>query len=488
MASAPSTVKEFSDLIIRSRLLSAEELQSATKETNNLDTFRRELIAGKKLTEYQAALLSHGHADGFYLGPYRILELINKGRFAGVYKAIHETGQIVAIKVLPASKAKDAGVLARFRREAKLLTQLDHPNVVRAFHVGEARNTNYFVTEYLDGETLEEMLERWKRLPALEAVRIVHQAMIGLQQIHERGMIHRDLNPGNLMLLGDGPAEWVVKILDIGLGKAVFDETKTSPVEDPSQLTTDGVLIGTSEYLAPEQARSARTADIRCDIYSLGCVLYQALTGQTPFPDQSVLNQVMRHATEPPKPLADLLTPVPDGLQHVMNWMLAKDPAQRYATPLKGAQALNIFLKNIPAPRPAPAVSPAYQQFLNKGHHDEAEKPALGSANIRVGKLETTGKKPESKTHRPLRPASEVPVVATIAVERVSVALPEPAERKPDDEPRGLFECDRRDAVMATMGGLLVVVAIAAGWGLSKALRRGPPAEPTPEASVPKED
>ena len=487
MAAAPSTIKEFSDLVVRSRLMTAEELQSSTRQTNDLDSFRRALIARKQLTEYQSALISRGIADGFFLGPYRILELIAKGRMAGVYKAVHESGQVVAIKVLPASKAKDAEVLARFRREAKLLTGLDHPNVVRAFQVGEAGNRNYFVLEYPDGETLEEVLEQSKRLPPIEAVRIVHQALIGLQHIHERGMIHRDLNPGNLMLVGDGPSDRAVKILDIGLGKAVFDETQSSPVDDPSQLTCDGVLMGTSEYLAPEQARSARTADIRCDIYSLGCVLYHALTGQPPFPDKSVLNQVMRHATEPPRPLADFLSTVPDGLQNVMNWLLAKDPAERYATPLKAAQALNLFLKNTPAPRVTPAASPAYQQFLNKVAPEEATKPAPATTNIRVGKLETPGKKPESKTHEPLRPATAAPSVASFDVELVSVSVPEPAKKKRGDDRKGLFEFDRRDALMATIGALLVVAAIIAGWGLSKALRRSPPPEPTPEASAPKE-
>ena len=127
-------------------------------------------------------------------------------------------------------------------------------------------------------------------------------------------------------------------------------------MDDPSQLTGDGVLIGTPDYLAPEQARSARTADIRADIYTLGCVLYHALTGQPPFPDKTALNTVMRHATEPPRPLSDFLPDVPDGLQNVLNWMLAKDPAQRYATPEKAAQALQLFLRNTPPIRHAPAA------------------------------------------------------------------------------------------------------------------------------------
>ena len=216
------------------------------------------LVVGKHLTEYQAALVMRGHTEGFFLGPYKVLELIAKGRMAGVYKAEHSSDQIVAIKVLPASKAKDPETLARFKREGRLLTRLDHPNVVRAFHVGESAGKHYLVLEYLDGETLEEVLDRSKRLPPAEAVRVVYQAFLGLQHIHERGMIHRDLKPANLMLVDPAGAGasvgGTVKILDIGLGKAVFDEGQRSPVDDPTQLTTDGVLIGTPDYLAPEQA------------------------------------------------------------------------------------------------------------------------------------------------------------------------------------------------------------------------------------------
>src|SRR5262249_2704835 len=147
--------------------------------------FRKQLVRGRHLTDYQATLLMRGHSEGFFLDQYKVLELLAKGRMAGVYKAIHTSGQIVAIKVLPASKARDPEVLARFRREARLLTRLDHPNVVRAFQLGESAGKHYLVLEYLDGDTLDEILERRKKLPPTEAVRIIHEALLGLQHIHE---------------------------------------------------------------------------------------------------------------------------------------------------------------------------------------------------------------------------------------------------------------------------------------------------------------
>src|SRR3954465_6514311 len=256
MPTPPANPKDLVALIVRSRLMGAEELKGALRDLTptgsnaaDLENVRRTLVAGKHLTDYQAALLLRGHADGFFLGPYRIEELIAKGRMSGVYRGVHLSGQEVAIKVLPASKARNPEVLSRFRREARLLTRLDHPNIVRAFHIGEADGKHFLVLEYLDGDTREEPLAQWKRLPPVEAVRIVHQAMLGLQHLHERGMIHRDLKPANLMLVdppgqtGQGVMDRPVKILDIGLGKAVFNEGETSTIDDLSQLTIDGALI-----------------------------------------------------------------------------------------------------------------------------------------------------------------------------------------------------------------------------------------------------
>src|SRR5262249_20513498 len=162
-----------------------------------------------------------GHTEGFFLDAYKILDLIGKGRMAGVYKAAHSSGQVVAIKVLPPSKAKDPTVLGRFQREGKMLTKLDHPNVVRAFPVGESAGKNYLVMENLDGETLEEVLERRKRLPPIEAIRVAFQVLMGLQHVHEKGLIHRDIKPANLMLTpapekgqSDTTLRCTVKILD----------------------------------------------------------------------------------------------------------------------------------------------------------------------------------------------------------------------------------------------------------------------------------
>jgi eukaryotic-like serine/threonine-protein kinase len=454
---APTTVPELVALVARSRLLSADAVTNLLKDARDLEDARRLLVSGKHVTEYQAAHLLRGHTDGFFLGPYKVLDRIAKGRMAGVYKAVHEASQLAAIKVLPASKAKDPETLARFKREGRLLTQLDHPNVVRAVAVGEADGKHYLALEYLEGETLDEVLHKRKRLPAAEAVRIIHEAMLGLGHLHQKGMVHRDLKPANLMLV-ELPgrkteiADRAVKILDIGLGKALFEESDTV-----QKITGDGVLIGTPDYLAPEQAKDAKRVDIRSDIYSLGCVLYHALTGQPPFPDKSILNQVMRHATEPPRPLSDFLSEVPAGLQDVMNWLLAKDPAQRYPTPERAAQALSVLLRSAATPA-KPVVAPTVQV-------EAVSAPAKGVA---IGRLET----PARKSGPLPAPASE------IDVELVSVPPPEPARRRSEEETRGWLELNRRDAVMLIAGGILTSLALLSGWGLSRWLRRETPPDP----------
>ena len=162
------------------------------------------------------------------------------------------------------------------------------------------------------------------------------------------------------------------KVLDLGLALAVDEEL---PADDKI-VGGQGYVVGTMDYIAPEQVDDPTGVDARADLYAMGCSMYFALTGQPPFPDKSVVMQVMRHATEPPRPLAESLPDVPDGLQNVVNWMLAKDPAQRYATPEKAAQALNLLVRNTPPARAAAPPLPAYTKWLADSGETDAPKPA----------------------------------------------------------------------------------------------------------------
>ena len=380
------TVQNVYGLLLRSKLMSVDEAKSmfarwhqeAKDSAGNLAQFASWMVAQKYLTEYQAQLLARGHAEGFFLNEYKILERLGKGRMAGVYKAQHQLGQIVAIKVLPPSKAQDANMLGRFHREARLALRLKHPNIVRTFQTGTVEDLHYIVMEHLEGETLEEVLTRRGKLPPGEAVRLVHQALQGLQHIHAQGLVHRDLKPSNMMLIGSSPESTIhatLKLLDIGLGRMLFDE-----VAGTENLTSEGVLLGTPDYMSPEQARDPRTIDIRSDIYSLGCVLYHLLSGQPPFPDTNIISQMIRHATETPKPLKVFNPAVPDGLQQIVNWMMAKEAAQRYPTPERAAQALQVFLIAGDEPLAVPEADPHMRPYLSWLEEDSGRKSAAAAA------------------------------------------------------------------------------------------------------------
>jgi eukaryotic-like serine/threonine-protein kinase len=310
--------------------------------------FVKWLAHHRLLTDYQADVLLRRRNDPLVLGRYKLRGRIGRGPMAGVYEAVHPQGQAVAIKVLPPARAADPTMLARFQREARLAVRLHHPNVIRTFEAGEHHGTHFLVMELLRGETLKDVLLRRGRLPASEAIRLIYQALLGLQHVHEQGMVHRDLEPANLMLApgstdqDDTTLNSTVKILDIGLGRAVFDEGV--PGSGPVNLTNTGDQLGTPLYCSPEQSKDPRQADIRSDIYSLGCVLHHALAGQPPFEDRGPIRLVLSHASDPPPRLANLNIRMPEGLQAVLDNMFAKDPALRFPTPGKAAQELRQFL------------------------------------------------------------------------------------------------------------------------------------------------
>jgi serine/threonine protein kinase len=503
------TVQNVYGLLLRSKLLSMEEAramyvrwqQEAGDGAGNLARFASWMVAQKYLTEYQASLLARGHAEGFFLNEYKILDRLGKGRMAGVFKARHRLGQVVAIKVLPPSKAKEPLLLARFQREAKLSLLLKHPNIVRAFQVGQAGQLNFLVMEYLEGETLEEVLGRRKLFAPPEAVRLIYQALQGLQHIHGHGLVHRDLKPANLMLVPppaqaqppDSTLGCTVKILDIGLGRVGYEEGAEQR-DDPG-LTGEGVLLGTPDYMAPEQARDPRAIDIRADVYSLGCVLYHLLAGQTPFPDTNIISQMIRHATEAPRRLKEFNPAVPDGLEQIVGWMTAKDPAGRYPTPERAAGALETFLVAGSVPPSSPDLDPEMKPYLTWLETEDSRSPAPRSGPVPTlpatpplvsipakppsgaalpaaparpqtpeARIDRHKRKRKVRKERPVPPGlpagAAAPDPGAVNVELVEVA---PAARKHGPGLR----LSRRDFVMFVTGVGSVLLAILAGWALA---------------------
>jgi serine/threonine protein kinase len=475
------TVEGICNQLARSKLLAPEAVRSLhkrwyTEAPDSADDparFSKWLVASGFLTDFQVGVLQRGFADLLFLDDYKLLERIGQGRMAGVYKAVHKLGQVVAVKVLPPSKARQPQMLARFQREARLSVRLKHPNVVRTYQVGKTKgDLHYLVMEYLDGETLEDVLQRRGKLPLVEALYVVSEAFLGLEHLDTEGMIHRDLKPGNLMLVPP-PQETVlksaVKILDIGLGRALFDEGGAG--DDTSDLTTEGAILGTPLYMAPEQARSAHTADIRADIYSLGCVLYHCLTGQPPFSDSSVVRVIVRQATEAPKPLREFLPEVPAGLQEVMDRLLAKDPAQRPATPSAAMQALEKLkqMKQAVAAEEADVKMRSYLTWLEKAPAIVEEEEAPAPLAIPLQAPATVPARQPTLVAKPFAPPpAPAPVKTEIARgfdAELFRNLDKPAPAKPPTRRRSIFWPTWRD-LLAAAAGAAVVVAVEAVLGL----------------------
>jgi tRNA A-37 threonylcarbamoyl transferase component Bud32 len=267
---------------------------------------------------------------------YQLLRKLGEGGMGAVFLAEHRhMHRLVALKVIRMACLSHPNAVERFRREVRTAAQLNHPNIVTAHDADESGGVHFLVMEYVEGLPLGTWLEQHGPLPIAEACEYVRQAALGLQNAHERGMVHRDLKPDNLMRASDG----TIKILDFGLAR--FAQQGESPVGE--MLTWEGAVVGTPDYMAPEQASDSRQADVRADIYSLGCTLYQLLAGRVPFPHGSSLDKIVKHATEKPQPLAELRRDLPDGLVAIVERMMAKSPAERFQAPVEVAAALTPF-------------------------------------------------------------------------------------------------------------------------------------------------
>ncbi|HEX4610056.1 MAG TPA: serine/threonine-protein kinase [Urbifossiella sp.] len=272
-----------------------------------------------------------------HLGKYLLTEELGRGGMGVVYAAVHTVlNKRVAVKVVLPEYADHPRSVARFRQETRAVGELTHPNVVAATDADEADGRPFLVMELVDGLDLASLLRRVGPLPVAAACEMARQAAVGLQYVHERGRVHRDLKPSNLMVAADG----VVKILDLGL--AAF-RAGTAPAGD---LTASRQVMGTADYTAPEQWADSRRADIRADVYSLGCTLYHLLAGRPPFsgPEHNTLvRKQFAHAEAPPPSVRAARPDVPPELDAVIRRMLAKDPADRFPTPQAVADALLPF-------------------------------------------------------------------------------------------------------------------------------------------------
>lgn len=324
------TPAQFVEAVVNSRLvgrvrlaavldaLSPEVAKSARKTADHL-------VAGGDLTRYQADKLLQGVSDGLVLGPYRVLSPLGRGGMASVYLARDDRERVptlVALKVLPPSKAKaERAALARFLREIDLGRQLDHTHIARTFDAGYAGGVHYIAMEFVQGVTLRKVVERDGPMGVEAAARVMADVADGLQHAHERGLIHRDLKPSNVMVTPDGRG----KLLDLGLA-ILEDEDRP---DDPTVLGGRGYILGTMDYIAPEQAVDATAVGPRSDLYGLGCTGYFAVTGLPPFPGGTSKQKLKWHRTVEPPPADQLNAGVPYEFARLLERLMAKKPEDR---------------------------------------------------------------------------------------------------------------------------------------------------------------
>jgi serine/threonine protein kinase len=307
--------------------------------------------------------------SGRLLGQYRILERLGAGGMGQVYKAVHPVMErVVALKIISPKLMQDASARARFQREVRHTARLIHPNIVVAHDAAEVEGMCFLVMEYINGRDIAQLLSRYGRPPAGLACEIIRQAALGLQYAHEHGMVHRDIKPANLVVTsahprsGDTKIEgWpeapLVKILDFGLARLSVAEG--AGLGKGETLTREGYIVGTPEYMAPEQARDSRLVDIRSDIYSLGCTLYMLLAGRPPFKAASSFEMAVMHLNTPPDPVARFNPTLPPELSVLVHRMLAKRPDDRFQTPGAVANALQPWARLCAAATPVALPPPS---------------------------------------------------------------------------------------------------------------------------------
>jgi WD40 repeat protein/tRNA A-37 threonylcarbamoyl transferase component Bud32 len=278
---------------------------------------------------------------------YRLLRRLGGGGMGEVYLAEHRVmGRLVALKLIRPEFLDRPALVERFHREVHAAARLSHTNIVTAHDAERAGSLHFLVMEYVEGESLGERVARTGPLPVTEAVAFIQEAALGLQYAHEHGLVHRDLKPHNLMVFRDErTGRWHVKVLDFGLASL------GCRADNESGLTSSNAVLGTADYIAPEQVDDARAADARSDVYALGCTLYHLLTGRVPFPGSSMLSKLCDHRMTAPEPVCKLRPEVPAGLGGVVAKMMAKDPADRYQTAGEVATALAPYTQAVKTPR-----------------------------------------------------------------------------------------------------------------------------------------
>ncbi len=371
---ATVTSKRLIELVEKSRLAEPLVLQKALDEIRNEHggslpedpvELAKALQKQKIVTRWHCEKLLRGKYKGFFLGKHKLLGHIGSGGMSSVYLAEHmKMHDLRAIKVLPQSKLGKSSYLARFQQEAKAIASLNHPNIVRAHDIDNEGDNHYIVMEYVNGDDLQTMVKKKGPLPFDKVAEYSAQIAHGLQHAHDIGLIHRDVKPANVLINSDGK----VKLLDLGL--ALFSD------DSQASLTMDfnDKVLGTADYLAPEQALNSHKVDHRADLYGLGCTMYFLLTGHAPFPDGTIAQRIAKHQKEMPKEIRKIRPECPGELEGICWKLMQKEPKFRYASAQQTAEVLEAWLAKYLATMP---VKVGGGSSVTLG--DEAEREANDS-------------------------------------------------------------------------------------------------------------
>ena len=327
----------FRQAALKSELLNEQDFEQAVRAIRDEDTEQSatavkisdtkladQLVKMGRVNRWQAEQLKLGHTR-FHLKDYQIIDSIGQGGMGQVFKAEHSVmGRVVAIKVLPKSRSTDEAV-ANFQREIRTLANLDHPNLVRAYDAGHDGNVHFLVTEFVPGTDLRYLVRHGGGMQEQDAATLMRDVARGLEHAHQRGLVHRDVKPGNIMVTPDG----MVKVLDLGLAGFLQEELELHDSRDKDHKK--GRIVGTADYLAPEVIEGY-PATAASDIYGLGCTLYYAVTRKVPFPGGSSVQKCHRHLSEQPIDPRRFRAELSDDFIGVLNGMMAKDPEQRIQT------------------------------------------------------------------------------------------------------------------------------------------------------------
>lgn len=322
----------FLETVLRSGLLDHEQLEVACQhlpegQRDDPDAVATHLVRNGRLTAFQARKLLQGRTIGLLLGPYEVLAPLGRGGMGAVYLARDTRCRpptLLALKILSPKRAREEkSIRARFRREMELSRLVAHPNLARTLDAGVIQGVYYIAMEFIPGRSLYRIVSDEGPLSLARTARLFREVVAGLEHAHAKGLIHRDLKPSNILVTPNDHA----KVLDLGLALLQGEEGG-----DRAVIGGKGFVVGTVDYLAPEQAEDSATVDARADLYGLGCSLYFSLTGRPPFPDGTRLEKIARHRDAVPTFLCQCNPQVPEAFGQIVHRLMAKRPADRYAT------------------------------------------------------------------------------------------------------------------------------------------------------------